>query len=393
MREMTLEISPSNKDLCLWQFLPVKREMDLLVAWEGMEARVRRALQLAISFIFDSATASSSAIRLSHLLSVTPQDILDGRNVGLLTAERALEVVAGISCDLSPVRAIPLNEPLIGTCHEILSGQFQERHLTAGSMESNQESFEPEFSIDEELPIYASKPELKISWSRVPDPTRATLSKALIEIGKGEVSEAKQFCINDLRGVSHQILSTLSSVGISKIGKLIADLQDLQVAVENNPEFDIELADLHSIEAINKAETISELTEALLRRARLDFDLDERQTLVVQERAPWASNTPKSLQEIGDEIGVSRERVRQIFKVAEGFKLSLPEPPSLLIDIHNQLLEVANFPEFLESLVIEGISRDQKLTIARVKALGEVCNYPALVFDLEQAVYEWHRPQ
>jgi Sigma-70, region 4 len=74
---------------------------------------------------------------------------------------------------------------------------------------------------------------------------------------------------------------------------------------------------------IRKASNIEDLSEAILDRLDAEFPMSERDKAVVCARAGWFTSNPQTLDSIGKDYGLTRERIRQITKKYENPKLQI----------------------------------------------------------------------
>lgn len=68
---------------------------------------------------------------------------------------------------------------------------------------------------------------------------------------------------------------------------------------------------------IRKASNIEDLAQAILDRLDAEFPMSERDKAVVSARATWFTSSPHTLDSIGRDYGLTRERIRQITKKYE----------------------------------------------------------------------------
>jgi len=68
---------------------------------------------------------------------------------------------------------------------------------------------------------------------------------------------------------------------------------------------------------IRKAENIEDLASAILSRIDAEFPMSERDKAVVCARADWYTSDPQTLEAIGRDYGITRERIRQIARKFE----------------------------------------------------------------------------
>ena len=123
---------------------------------------------------------------------------------------------------------------------------------------------------------------------------------------------------------------------------------------------------------IRKASNLEDLAEAILDRLDAEFPMSERDKAVVSARATWFTSSPQTLDSIGRDYGLTRERIRQITKKYENPNIQITG------DLHfaKSLSDVAVASNSLEDLkengAIQSLTREEYLDIDQCKGIMEL---------------------
>ncbi len=166
---------------------------------------------------------------------------------------------------------------------------------------------------------------------------------------------------NAVDGISNKLLSSISISQMKAAAKYFDTQYDifvdqLKLAILNffdvlDPTLDVKLTEV-AIEEIRNASDYEEIMAAVLNMFYLNFYVGDRELAIIMGRRPWASAQRITLEAIGDEFGVTRERIRQIdFKFA---KFSIPVTGKInFLDSIVDLADLANTVEEFESAIYE----------------------------------------
>jgi hypothetical protein len=110
-------------------------------------------------------------------------------------------------------------------------------------------------------------------------------------------------------------------LAIEEIQKLVFNNKYPELPTISDSEESIGTTHINKFEIyddlILNASNIEELSEAILGRLDAEFPMSERDKAVVCARATWFTSNPQTLDSIGRDYGLTRERIRQITKKYE----------------------------------------------------------------------------
>jgi len=116
-------------------------------------------------------------------------------------------------------------------------------------------------------------------------------------------------------------------LAIEEIQRIVVNKKYLELPTIDDTKLFLESFELNSFEVyddlIRKASNIEDLAEAILNRLDAEFPMSERDKAVVYARASWLTSNPQTLDSIGRDYGLTRERIRQIAKRYDSPDLSI----------------------------------------------------------------------
>jgi len=230
---------------------------------------------------------------------------------------------------------------------------------------------------------------------------RNALKRALLQTGEWQPN-SKRFEIMknlnfvELRDISKLRISDvrdLNNVGESTLVELIRELQKAlaEITQDEDPvETNFELDSLESMRLnITSAQSIEELTEAMINYQKSIRDMSDREEMIWRNRLPWITDSPKTLDSIGTALGVTRERIRQIQRKSSKYPYEVNSKIMVLSEVQNILLECSNYEEFREAMIEDGLTQEQSITIGRIRHLAVELGQDEVVFEVERAIYAW----
>lgn len=125
-------------------------------------------------------------------------------------------------------------------------------------------------------------------------------------------------------------------------------------------------------EVIRNAITLEELIEAIINRLDAIEKITDKQMSILRQRARWLTSNPRTLESIGEEYGVTRERIRQIIKKYE-------EPL-------DQVTGTLAFAVKLSKLALQSNSSEELQTLA---AKNYLTSSEALDLDQIEAIMQY----
>jgi hypothetical protein len=230
---------------------------------------------------------------------------------------------------------------------------------------------------------------------------RNALKRALLQTGEWE-PHSKRFEVMkrlnfvELRDISKLRISDvrdLNNVGESTLVELIRELQKAlaEMTQDENPvETNFEIDSLESMRLnIISAQSIEELTEAMINYQKSIRDMSDREEMIWRNRLPWITDSPKTLDSIGTALGVTRERIRQIQRKSSKYAYEVNSKIMVLSEVQNILLECSNYEEFREAMIEDGLTQEQSITIGRIRHLAVELGQDEVVFEVERVIYAW----
>ena len=139
---------------------------------------------------------------------------------------------------------------------------------------------------------------------------------------------SRGFAIHHLRFVQ---ISDVKAIRYLDYKHVLLAVEEIQKVVQNPKYSELPTLDdsKHSLiglevnsyeiyeDMIRKASNIEDLADAILNRIDAEFPMSERDKAVVCARAEWYTSDPQTLEAIGRDFGITRERIRQIARKFE----------------------------------------------------------------------------
>ena len=243
--------------------------------------------------------------------------------------------------------------------------------------------------------------EYRIDLNLLSGRPRSALKRALRKSSKWEshckrIDETKQLDFVSLQDIAKLRISDirdLTFIGESTLIKLIQELQTAFSKYSQNQEVLTNNNKLDSLEdmrlRISTAQTIEELTESMILYQKSIRSVTEREEKIWRNRLPWITDKPRTLDAIGVELGVTRERIRQIQRKSSRYAYGVEGKVFILSEVQNILLECTNHEEFREAMIEEEITQEESITLGRIRHLAVELNQDEVVSDIEKAIYSW----
>lgn len=230
---------------------------------------------------------------------------------------------------------------------------------------------------------------------------RNALKRALLQTGEWE-PHSKRFEVMqrlnfvELRDISQLRISDvrdLNNVGEATLVVLIQELQNALAEINEDEELVETNIELDSLELMRQriisAQSIEELTEAMIDYQKSIRIMSEREEMIWRNRLPWITDNPKTLDSIGTSLGVTRERIRQIQRKSSRYAYEVNSKINVLSEVQNILLECSNYEEFREAMIEEGLTQENSITIGRIRHLAVELGQTEVVYEVERAIYAW----
>ena len=243
----------------------------------------------------------------------------------------------------------------------------------------------------------------RIDWEALSTRCRNALARTVDYVGMSELTKKSNFSLSEISSIQLGDLKDQLNVGITTLLNLICELQELSSLTkslekprehaQSSEDFELENKGDDSLRRIrsdiSNAESIASLQEAMLRYLSEIMDVQKRETDIWKVRLPWLTTTPETLASIGDQFGLTRERIRQITKKAERYPFLLDEPVRILQSVQNIILETDNYQDFIDELIDHEFVPDRNVGIGILRQLALALRQDEAASDLGRAIYEW----
>jgi hypothetical protein len=246
-----------------------------------------------------------------------------------------------------------------------------------------------------------------ISWKQVPSKAVRWLDRLFQKAGI-EASEVRdeipfsvffkiyEFDLRDAKGIGpvsqHLLISILTTLyetsGYQTSGtKVFSDVSAL--AALDSLDFNEEHLPVSFDEQLHAApSTLLGLLEHYLARVQIHFDLEERIEMV-RMRSALFSDEPATLQEIGDEFGISRERIRQILRNVDKYVISEFDSIPILDKVTEIAASSKDVVEFEKTCTFCVETNYQAISLSRLMAICRAYNRVDLVERISQVNKTW----
>jgi hypothetical protein len=123
---------------------------------------------------------------------------------------------------------------------------------------------------------------------------------------------------------------------------------------------------------IRKASNLEDLSEAILDRLDAEFPMSERDKAVVTARVAWYTSNPQTLDSIGRDYGLTRERIRQITKKYENPILEITGELRFARLLSNTAMASNSLEDLQENATIQLLTREDLLETNQCKEIMEL---------------------
>ena len=157
---------------------------------------------------------------------------------------------------------------------------------------------------------------------------------------------------SDLKKIPVSDLFDTNYVGLSTAAKCLKELASAFSELEKNEQLSKiikEIEEVHWVDPIDTAETIEELQDAIIYHFNDYLQVDNRVRAILYSRHPALLRNSRTLDDLGQEFGVTRERIRQIEAKFKDLEIGvLKTENKLLLRAIDILSESSSFDEFTE---------------------------------------------
>jgi len=199
----------------------------------------------------------------------------------------------------------------------------------------------------------------------------------------------------DLEGLFLADVSDIPHVGEIRINQILEELVTVfsvfeQEGLEGSIAPFLKLSEEVELEqdTVDIAQNLSELSAAIEEAFNDYREIDERTRVVLHGRNPALMRISRTLDDIAQDFGVTRERIRQIESKYSDLRLGSPKTENACLEnLVSTLEEVDDEESFILSAEEKGLLGDASISIAKLKAMINICeldDYLARVQAVEE---------
>lgn len=292
----------------------------------------------------------------------------------LLTSEQELQDIR----NLGDNTLLEIQKAVVNWCNDLPSYQPKELHSTSISLA---DAF-PHDLEDDSL----------VSWRFLDRMSENALKSMYARIIGGQHLPEEGFKMAELRKIPIAAARGIPNVGDAKLDNFITALWKACNEVSRiREEAQKAAGDLsRKLDSIRVARDLNEIIDSILNAIALDVNMDKRMHSIVKARAAWATGKPRTLDEIGQEWGVTRERVRQIMtKFDDLFRPPILNSVNLLEKFDEIAMVSSTAAHFLEAVFQSNLASSEIFTIDQLVALTGLIGTPKMIVSIDQSIARW----
>ena len=205
-----------------------------------------------------------------------------------------------------------------------------------------------------------------------------------------------------LEGLQLTDLTDMTNVGLTRLNAILEELRNVFSAFEKEgPDGSIELfletseeEEEFSSDEIYEAETLHDLVNAVLEAFNSYHKIDGRTEAILRGRNSALLHKPRTLDDIGSEFGVTRERIRQIETKYAGLVVITPKHENDLFKKILDILEISiDESDFIRRVDEEGLLGGEPISIPKLRALMAFCQMDDYMVRLEEIEASWENQE
>lgn len=201
-----------------------------------------------------------------------------------------------------------------------------------------------------------------------------------------------------LEGLRLTDLSDMTNIGVTHLNATLEELRTVFLTFEKEGhdgsiELYFEMSEEEeelSIDEIDVAETLYDLVNSVLEAFDSFHKFDKRTEAILRGRNSALLHKLRTLDDIGIEFGVTRERIRQIEGKYTGLLLAPPKHENVLFSQILDILEISDDEsDFVHRVDGEGLLGGESISLAKLRALLTFCQLDDYLLRLEEIEASW----
>lgn len=244
-----------------------------------------------------------------------------------------------------------------------------------------------------DLITYRGDFDLTVMWDNFPTTVANSLQRMLMRVSLDDTWNVG-LKYSNLEGLRLSDIQQTPSVGIGKAQTILRELYRVFSTLETEG-ISSSVTTLEGLETtsyfgrINEATNFEELVLGIYFAFHEIHPINDRTSAILNGRHPLFSDQMRTLDEIGIEWGVTRERIRQIEVKYASITLGSESKNSVLTELVNRLENSNSEEEFVESADASGLVGSIKLSISKLKAALEILGIEELYARVLEAEADW----
>jgi len=246
----------------------------------------------------------------------------------------------------------------------------------------------------QDLIPFDGDPEAILLWDNFTNPVTNALRRMFMRVAEDD-SWIDGIQYRHLEGLRMTDIMDTPSVGSGRAEKMIQELtQAFAIYEAEGPsgaiETYIEVEEEPYIDRIDEATNFHELIEAIYAAFDEYRPVDDRTRSILESRVDVFKINSRSLEEIGQQWGVTRERIRQIESKYKDLELGVAKNENAVVESIIGLLEISNSEEeFIENAKGSEVVEEESISVERLRAVIKVLGMYDALSRLEAVEESW----
>jgi hypothetical protein len=247
-----------------------------------------------------------------------------------------------------------------------------------------------------DLVPYSGDTQVLLHWNNFSNPVSNSLQRMLSRMIEGD-SWREGIRYSHLEEIFLSDLMDTPNVGELRRHQILEELREVFGAFESTGnaffvssdfDFDIELQPYP--DSIDTAQTLEQVVDGILEAFNAYRPIDNRTLVILQSRLPAFQRQLRTLDEIGAEFSVTRERIRQIERKYADLQIEPAKKENKLLEIIVDNLESSvNEQTFLLVLAEGNLLGQEAISLKKLKAILQILGIESLLTRVERIETAW----
>ena len=246
---------------------------------------------------------------------------------------------------------------------------------------------------------FQGDPLIVLTWDNFSFPAQNVLRRTLWRMFDNKASYTEGVSHSFLREVTMQDMLDTKMVGkgradetLKELASVFSKLEDQLAARHITLDIDIheDNAEIEAEDRLGTAVTLEELQEGILEHFNDYREISDRTRIILEGRHPALIKEPKTLEALGDELGVTRERVRQIAAKYMDLQLGcVKESNDFLLSCVEIIETLESESDFSEYIFSENLTSRPNVGTTQIHEICLVLGLEDLAERITQVQDQW----